>query len=128
MPLTTKEVVTLYTDVAWAGINIDIIDEIVADSVIRHGCAPLSELEAKSRNLTRAEAKERIRSAIERFPDLSFTFHYRLVDGEFATDIWDSTYTDASGEKKVMSGIEVFRVVDGRITEVWNVYGSEVWN
>lgn len=128
MSRTTKEVVTLYTDVAWAGIDLDIIDEIVASEVVRHGCAPLSTLEAKSRNLSRADAKERIRSAIERFPDLSFTFHYRLVDGEFATDIWDSTFTNESGEKTIMSGIEVFRVVNGQITEVWNVYGSDVWN
>jgi predicted SnoaL-like aldol condensation-catalyzing enzyme len=54
-------------------------------------------------------------------------------DGEHVAIVYDSTMTTKDGtetntETKVAS-IEVFRVVDGKITEVWNCgYKQGVWN
>lgn len=54
-------------------------------------------------------------------------------DGEHIAIVYDSTMTTRDGtetntDAKVAS-IEVFRVVDGKITEVWNCgYKQGVWN
>lgn len=49
-------------------------------------------------------------------------------DGEHVTIVYDSTMTNADGSRIPVAGIEVFRVVDGKITEAWNCgYGQGVW-
>ena len=53
-------------------------------------------------------------------------------DGEHVAIVYDSTMTkdetETNTETKVAS-IEVFRVVEGKITEVWNCgYQQGVWN
>ena len=41
-------------------------------------------------------------------------------DGEFVTVCWNGNSTQRSGKSYVYCGIEVFRVVDGKIVEIWN--------
>jgi predicted SnoaL-like aldol condensation-catalyzing enzyme len=49
-------------------------------------------------------------------------------DGEHVAIVYNSTMTLTDGADHAIGSIEVFRVIDGRITEVWNSgYGQGVW-
>ena len=49
-------------------------------------------------------------------------------DGEHVAIVYDSTITAGYGTQTNVASIEVFRVVDGKITEVWNCgYKQGVW-
>jgi len=49
-------------------------------------------------------------------------------DGEHVGIVYDSTMTTGDGTQTNVASIEVFRVVDGKITEVWNCgYKQGVW-
>ena len=49
-------------------------------------------------------------------------------DGEHVTIVYESPMTLKDGTDTTISSMEIFRVVDGRITEVWNCgYKQGVW-
>ena len=105
---TAREVVELYNLVVWNERNLVLADELFGDSVIRHEVG-------EAHTLTHAQAVQRV------------------ADGEHVAIVYDSTMTTKDGtetnsEIKIAS-IEVFRVVAGKITEVWNCgYQQGVWN
>ena len=49
-----------------------------------------------------------------------FETSVRVVEGPMVTVAWNGWSTQTSGKSYDMSGIEIFRVVDGRIVEIWN--------
>ncbi len=63
------------------------------------------------------------------FPDQRMELHGTLADGEFGVDFWTFRGTHsgaldgvpATGRTVEFSGIDVARVVDGRIKEIWHV-------
>ena len=63
------------------------------------------------------------------FPDQQMELHGTLADGDLAVDFWTfrATHTGeldgwpATGTEVAFSGIDVARIVDGRIKEIWHV-------
>ena len=63
------------------------------------------------------------------FPDQTMMLHGTLADGDFAVDFWtfQATHTGeldgwpATGRLVRFNGIDVARIVDGRIKEIWHV-------
>jgi steroid delta-isomerase-like uncharacterized protein len=63
------------------------------------------------------------------FPDQEMELHRTLADGDHGVDVWTfrATHTGeldgipATGRRVEFSGIDVARVVDGRIKEIWHV-------
>jgi steroid delta-isomerase-like uncharacterized protein len=61
------------------------------------------------------------------FPDLYITTNDLVAEGEKVTKVWTANSTHkgefmgipATGKPIVFKGIEVFRIVDGKIAEVW---------
>lgn len=54
-----------------------------------------------------------------------FTSEILSGDDQYAVLVWTARGRTA---ERLLSGIEVFRVADGRITDVWNSpYASEPW-
>jgi predicted SnoaL-like aldol condensation-catalyzing enzyme len=50
-------------------------------------------------------------------------------DGEHVAIVYDSTMTTKDGTETNVASIEVFHVVEGKVTEVWNCgYKQGVWN
>jgi predicted SnoaL-like aldol condensation-catalyzing enzyme len=50
-------------------------------------------------------------------------------DGEHVAIVYDSAMATKDGIQTNVASIEVFRVIDGKITEVWNCgYKQGVWN
>jgi len=121
---TARTVVELYNLVVWNERNIDLADELLADSVIRHEVGG-------ARRLTHAEAVQRVVDMWQLADSLHFDLNLVIEgdDGEHVAIVYDSAITTKDGTETNIASIEVFRVVDGKITEVWNCgYQQGVWN
>jgi predicted SnoaL-like aldol condensation-catalyzing enzyme len=124
---TAREVVELYNLVVWNERNFDLADELFADTVIRHEVG-------QAHTLTREQAVNRVKDVWEMFDKLRFDLNIVVAgDDEHVAIVYDSSMTTKDGtetntEIKIAS-IEVFRVVAGKIAEVWNCgYKQGVWN
>jgi predicted SnoaL-like aldol condensation-catalyzing enzyme len=116
-------VVELYNLALWNKRSFELADELIADSIVRHEVG-------ESHTLTRAQARKRVEDMWQTFDKLHFDLNIVIAgdDGEHVAIVYDSTITDKDGTEVPIAGIEVFRVVDGKITEVWNCgYGQGVW-
>jgi predicted SnoaL-like aldol condensation-catalyzing enzyme len=121
---TAREVVELYNLVVWNECNIEMAEELFADTVIRHEVG-------EARALTREQAVNRVKDTWKTLDRLHFDLNIVIAgdDGEHVAIVYDSTITAKDGTETNVASIEVFRVVDGKITEVWNCgYKQGVWN
>jgi predicted SnoaL-like aldol condensation-catalyzing enzyme len=121
---TARTVVELYNLVVWNERNIDLAEQLLADTVIRHEVGEM-------RTLTHAEAVQRVVDMWQLVASLHFDLNVVIEgdDGEHVAIVYDSTITTKDGTETNIASIEVFRVVDGKITEVWNCgYQQGVWN
>jgi predicted SnoaL-like aldol condensation-catalyzing enzyme len=123
MTRTAREVVVAYNLELWNEQRFELADEIIADTMIRHEVG-------ESQTLTRADALKRVTDTWAQMDSLRFDLNIVIdgCDGEHVAMVWDSTMAKDGNQVKVAS-IEVFRVVNGQITEVWNCgYKLGVWN
>ena len=121
---TAREVVELYNLVVWNEHNLTLAEELFADTVIRHEVG-------EAHTLTREQAVNRVKAVSEMFDKLRFDLNIVIAgeDGEHVAIVYDSTMTTKDGTETNIASIEVFHVVEGKITEVWNCgYKQGVWN
>ena len=119
---TAREVVELYNLVVWNKHDLRLAEELFADNVIRHGVGA-------SHTLTHRQAVQRVAEMWQVCDSLRFDLNIVIAgdDGEHVAIVYDSAVV-ADGAETNVASIEVFRVVDGRITEVWNCgYQQGVW-
>lgn len=122
MTRTAREVVQLYNYSLWNERNFDLADELIAETMVRHEVG-------KSQALTREQARKRVEDYWALFDKLRFELKIVIPsdDGEHVAIVYDSSMTKGDTEVNVAS-IEVFRVLDGQIVEVWNCgYQQGVW-
>jgi predicted SnoaL-like aldol condensation-catalyzing enzyme len=120
---TAREVVELYNLVVWNERNFELADELFADTVIRHEVG-------EAHTLTREQAVNRVKDIWEMFNELRFDLNIVIegADGEHAAIVYDSIMTAKDETETNVASMEVFRVVGGMITEVWNCgYKQGVW-
>ena len=116
MSNSATEVVNAYNFELWNHMRPELIPELCADPLIRHYWGKRVEL-SHQEQIARVEA--------QRGRGLVFERVLQFSDGEYVTWVWNCTNDK---DTNVVSGIEVFRVVDGLITEVWNApYGDDLW-
>src|SRR5262245_3754304 len=123
MTRSAREVVELYNLVVWNERDFALADELMGESVIRHDVGDV-------KTLTHQEAVQRIVDTWEMFDKLRFDLKMVIAgeDGEFVTLVYESPMTTKDGNETTVSSMEIFRVVDGRIVEVWNCgYKQGVW-
>ncbi len=115
MPRSAREVVELYNSVVWNERDVELAAERLGESVIRHGVG-------ESRTLTHAEAVQRVVDYLAMFQAIRFDLPVVVADpdDEHVAIVYDTTVTTADGGEVLVGSMEIFRVVDGRITEVWN--------
>ena len=121
---TAREVVELYNLVVWNERDIELAEELFGDNVIRHEVG-------EANTLTHAQAVQRVADMWQLFDSLRFDLNIVVDgdDGEHVAIVYDSSMTTKDGTKTNVASMEVFRVVDGKITEVWNCgYKQGVWN
>ena len=121
---TAREVVELYNLVVWNERDFALAEELIGDTVIRHevGEAIL---------LTHQEAVDRIIDHWAMFKTIRFDLNLVVAgdDGEHVAIVYQSPMTLNDGTNVDVGSMEIFRVVAGKITEVWNCgYKQGVWS
>ncbi len=123
MTPTAREVVELYNLVVWNERNFDLADELMGDTVIRHDVG-------EAQTLTHEQAVRRVVDTWDMFEELRFDLNLVVAgdDGEHVAIVYQSPMRLTDGTETTVGSMEIFRVVDGRITEVWNCgYKQGVW-
>ena len=123
MTRTPREVVELYNLVVWNERDFALAEELMGDTVIRHEVG-------EAVTLTRRQAVQRIVEHWAMFDEVCFDLNLVVAgdDGEHVAIVYQSTMTAKDGTRIDIGSLEIFRVVDGRITEVWNCgHKQGVW-
>jgi predicted SnoaL-like aldol condensation-catalyzing enzyme len=123
MTRSAREVVELYNLVVWNERDFALADELMGERVIRHDVGEVT-------TLTHEQAVQRIVDHWEMFDTIRFDLNLVVAgdDGEHVAIVYQSPMTLKDGTKTDVGSMEIFRVVDGRITEVWNCgYKQGVW-
>jgi hypothetical protein len=111
------DVVRRYLDEIYHAGRTELVREITADGVVRHDPGGTRTLDHDAQ-IARIEAD---------LPQWSpwFTAEVLAGDAEYAVLVWTARGRSAD---RLLTGIEVFRVRDGRITDVWNTpYSTQPW-
>ncbi|MDT5050419.1 MAG: hypothetical protein QOG75_6323 [Mycobacterium sp.] len=123
MTRTAREVVELYNLVVWNERDFVLAEELMGDTVIRHEVG-------EALTLTHRQAVQRIVDHWEMLDKVCFDLNLVVAgdDGEHVAIVYQSTMTAKDGTRIDLGTLEIFRVVDGRITEVWNCgHAQGVW-
>ena len=123
MTRTAREVVELYNLVVWNERDFALADELIGDTVIRHEVG-------ESMTLTHEQAVARIVDRWEMFSAIRFELNLVVAgdDGEHVAIVYQSPMELKDGTRIDVGSMEIFRVVEGRITEVWNCgYKQGIW-
>ena len=111
---TAREVVELYNYELWNKQRYELADELISETWLRHEIGSVT-------TLTRAEAKQRVIDRWSIADRLEFRLLHTITEGELVTIIYEAhVMPKGGGDEIVASSIEVYRVVDGQICEVWN--------
>ena len=123
MTPTAREVVELYNLVAWSKRDFALAEELLGDTVTRHDVG-------EAQVLTHEEAVARVVDHWGMFESIRFDLNLVVAgdDGEHVAVVYQSPMTLKDGTSVNIGSMEIFRVVGGRITEVWNCgYKQGVW-
>ena len=123
MTRTAREVVELYNLVAWSKRDFALAEELLGDTVTRHEVG-------EAQVLTHEEAVARVVDHWGMFETIRFDLNLVVAgdDGEHVAVVYQSPMTLKDGTSVNIGSMEIFRVVGGRITEVWNCgYRQGVW-
>ena len=122
---TAREVVELYNLVVWNERDFALAEELIGDSVTRH------EVGVEATVLTHREAVDRIIDHWAMFTAIRFDLNLVVPgdDGEHVAVVYQSPMTLKDGTRVDIGSMEIFRVVGGKIVEVWNCgYKQGVWS
>jgi len=120
---SAREVVELYNLVVWNERDFALAEELMGDTVIRHEVG-------QAQILSHEQAVQRIVDHWDMFETVRFDLNLVVAgdDGEHVAIVYQSPMELKDGTKTDVGSMEIFRVVDGRITEVWNCgYKQGVW-
>ena len=105
---------------AWGRCDLSAVDELVADPLVRHG-------PSGTEHRTHAELKRDLKSYQRALGSAEVVVHDRVVDGD---NVWSRTTMRGAnmdtGEPRTLQWLQIHRVVDGTIVEVWSLYASDV--
>jgi steroid delta-isomerase-like uncharacterized protein len=82
-----------------------------------------------------AAAKEFARALRAAYPDYDLPHKYTVAEGDRVVTMWEFVGTNegeflgvpATGKRVQITGIDVFRVVDGKITDLWQEFDMLGW-
>lgn len=106
----------------WNDGKLDVVDRCYAPDVVDH-------MPAAGQASSRAAMKQVVADFRAAIPDLRMTLHGTIACGDLGVDFWTLRGTHhgplfgmpASGKPVRISGIDMIRVADGRIAELWHV-------
>jgi predicted SnoaL-like aldol condensation-catalyzing enzyme len=95
----------------------DAAERFIADPCIRHE-------HGHQVVLSLAENKQRIADFLAQTSGAVFGNRVVLSEGEFLATAYEFSFGEGDAQK-TLSGMEIFRIEDGKITETWNATGGE---
>ncbi len=115
-----KAVVRRFFDEVWNGGKIDVIDEIITPDAVDHNPNPGQPPGSEG-------VKWLVRAFRAAFPDLHFDVQEQIAEGDKVVSRWVVSGTQqgeffgipATGKRVSISGMDIVRVVDGKMTEHW---------
>jgi hypothetical protein len=121
---TPTAVLRRYQQEIWDRGELDKLAEIVANPYRRH-------YPGKIEILTNDELAERVRFFRRGLHDVVFHSILEVAEGPYVTTAWETLGTTRKGQRLCTSGIEIFKVESGFITDVWNGHAQDglfAWN
>jgi predicted ester cyclase len=97
--------------------RLEAVGDYIGDPQIRHVGGGTS-------TLSLAASTERIAGFFEAYSELDFWPVILVADDDIVTCVWNANLTTRAGATLEFSAIELFRIADGRIVEVWNTEPS----
>lgn len=115
-----KDFIRVYTEEFWNKQNIAAFDEYLSTDLILHSPDGDQNYE---------QYKGLCQAYFSAFPDLHITTDEIVAEADKVTKVWTANSTHkgelmgipATGKRIKVKGIEVFRIVDGKIAEIWAV-------
>lgn len=110
--MTANDITALldrYFDEVYVQRDPEAAPQFIADPCLRHEHGELVVM-------TLDDNVRRIAEFQARFPSFGFSERVRAVADDIVTTVFDMDL----GDGMTLSGVEVFKVVDGRIAETWN--------
>ena len=108
-----REVVDLYIYQLYNQRRLDLVRELIAPVTWRHKPGKLERLDLD-------QSMKRLSDLLDLCPEIRFDNSLVLADGDKVAIAWNGWTRQTSGKSYELAGIEIFRVVDGKIVEVWN--------
>jgi steroid delta-isomerase-like uncharacterized protein len=120
-PQEMRDIAERFTDKAWNGGDLDVIDELFSEDYVGHD-APNPEPVHGTEGM-----KNFLRMYHAAFSDANINLDDVLVDGDKVVTRWTGTGTHdgdlfgipPTGTSVKFTGIRIFRVADGKIVEGW---------
>jgi steroid delta-isomerase-like uncharacterized protein len=117
-----KALVRRFYEEVWDRGNVEFAHEVFADDYLRHDLRPTAAAPGPQGQRQIAAA---FRAA---FPDLRWHVDLLLAEGDLVAGRWTASGTNtgpwaglaATGEHATFSGVNIFRVRDGKVVEIWN--------
>jgi predicted SnoaL-like aldol condensation-catalyzing enzyme len=93
--------------------RLDLIGDLIADPEIRH--APGERIV-----MSLDDNRARLQRMFEQCTELRFEPVVVISQGDLVSVAWNGWSTQADGRSYAFAAVELFRVQDGKIVEIWN--------
>ncbi|HTG46135.1 MAG TPA: ester cyclase [Actinomycetota bacterium] len=122
MSAETGALVRRFYDEVWNGGDVEVARDLFAEDYVRHDLRPTT---AGAGGAGMAAIARAFRAA---FPDLRMTVDVLIAEDDLVAARWTSTGTftgpwgdvEPTGRRATFSGVNIFRIRNGRIVELWN--------
>ncbi|WP_440008208.1 ester cyclase [Halomicrococcus sp. SG-WS-1] len=125
-PEENKELVRRDPEEIWSEGNVDVVDEIYAEDFVLHD--PSSPDGTRGRE----EYREYVAAYRDAFPDADYAVEELVAEGDAVAMRYTARGThegelmgiEPTGEEVTVTGMELYHVDDGKITEMWTNYDA----
>lgn len=120
VPIDPIRVVQQWQARAWGECDLSAVDELAADPVVRHGPSGTQER-------SHDELKRDLRNYQRALGSPEIDVHDRVLDGD---RVWSRVTMRGvsleTGQPRTVQWLQIHRVADGRIAEIWALYTHDV--
>jgi steroid delta-isomerase-like uncharacterized protein len=117
-----KALVRRFYEEVWDRGNVEFAQEVFAGDYLRHDLRPTAAAPG-------GQGQRQIAAAFRAaFPDLRWHVDLLLAEGDLVAGRWTASGTNtgpwagmaATGRHATFSGVNIFRIRDGKVVEIWN--------
>ena len=108
-----REVIDLYIYQLYNQRRLDLVRDLIAPETWRHKPGKLEKLDL-------AQSMKRLSDLLDLCPEIRFDNSLVIAEGDKVAIAWNGWTRQTNGKTYELAGIEIFRVVEGKIVEVWN--------